>query len=306
MNKLKESMDAIKFPENIESIRLRAFYKIKNHPLTKAFIEKNNMSDEEVKNNLAILNEFIKDREACVGCIDGKCKKTPRQLEMMVSFDEKTRMLNSSLCVCKYYQKIDELLHKFRDADFPMDWFQKDFVKDLISNNKLAVQRMPVLKRLAGLLKSKSDKGVYLQGESTKGKSFIMALYAKKNLELNGGTISYVSSNRLFASLLDLNFVSKQEAQSELEAYKKVDVLILDGFGSEYKSAFTRDTFLIPLLSSRLNNRKETHFTSNYSIEEIGKMYYLTSSSEPQAKQLMSLLNSIADSITIRGTYNEN
>ena len=78
-----------------------------------------------------------------------------------------------------------------------------------------------------------------------------------------------------------------------MDLYVNVPVLVLDDFGNEYKSDYLRDTILFPILSERSKTEKITLFTSDFTFEEIAKMYSGKDSDRIRSNQLKRLLQAM-------------
>lgn len=296
-------MKKVEFPNfanpHIEEIKQKKFIEVKNNPLFFKFIKDNNIQDAEILDNLSIFLRVMDDQKKCQNC-QGNCHKSPSKTQFNISFEEDRRRFDLSLKTCPYYERMEYLKHQFYRMDFPSSFLQYDFNKELLSNDYTKV-RGKVLNNLLSSLKLNNSKGLYLYGESGIGKSFILALYSIRFLELNRGTVAFCSSQDLFKDLADLYFQDKESFASEMKALKDIDLLILDGFGNEYKSDFMRDTYLLPLLNERKNKGKRTYFSSNFTLEEIFTMYRLNKASYPKVKQLETLIKAIADEMELKG-----
>lgn len=283
----------------IDEIRLKKFQEIKKNPILLKFFEENNIEDYEIMDNLSIFLRCINDIKNCENC-KGKCSKDPKNMQFQIYFDTSSHQFSLQLEPCDYYKKIHLIQHRFYRMDFPIRWLDYDFINELEDNDYTKVRRL-VLNKLVLNISGEKHENIYLYGESHLGKSFIMALYSKLYLEKNKGTVAFCSSRNLFQDLSDLNFQDKASLNEEMKNLMDVDILVLDGFGDEYKSEFQRDVFLLPLLFERKKLGKLTHFTSNFTISEIETMYTLSKASVPQVKQLVSFLKNSCTNISLDG-----
>ncbi len=297
-------MDKLIIPDINQSIfsplKEEALIKIKNEPLFKSFIEENNLSDEIIKNNASNFLRVLEDKKKCENC-KGKCQKSPQKIQKeLVYFKDKSKV-DVAFNTCDYYKKINSIKRKFFKMDFPENYLEFDYSKELLNNDYFKA-RAKVIKYLNSLLKQENHKGLYLYGQNKIGKSFILALFCKKYLEKFDKSVAFCASDDLFLEMKDLFFNDKNAFSDFMLNLTNLDLLVIDGLGSEAKSDFSRDSFLCPLLEARFKHNKLTLFTSNFTIDEIVKMYSFSSASLPKVKQLSSLIKSMADEIELIST----
>lgn len=297
-------MEEMKLPSlntpKLNEYKLDALKKIKQDDNLKEIILKYNLTDKEI---IASASKFLKvqeDLKSCSKC-NGKCHKNPSKIQLGLIFNEDNRTFDISFNTCSYYKHMFELQRMFYRIDFPLEFLEFDFAKELTSND-YALSRKKALVHLVSILKNETSKGLYLVGDNQIGKTFIMALFASKYIDKFNTKVAFCSSLDLFKDLNDLFNIKddKKEAfTNELEKLSNIDLLILDGFGNEYKSEYMCDNYLFPLLKNRINNNKLTLFTSNYSLNEIEAMYSFSRTYVFKAKQLCKMINYLAKEIEI-------
>lgn len=295
-------MEEIKFNLNnpyIADYKLSALKKIKEDAFFKDIISDFNLSDQDIIASASKLLKFKEDKVKCENC-NGKCKKIPEKMQLDLVFDEEKRVFDIDFNTCNYYKEAFLKRRKFLRMDFPINYLDYDFTKELTANSYTNI-RKPILMALVERLKGVNNKSIYLYGQSRLGKTFISALFASKYVEKKNELVAVASSSELFKDLMDLNFQDKTACKAMLDEMINVDLLILDGFGNEYKSDFIRDTFVYPLLSERIFNNKLTIITSNFTLDEISSMYLLSKASGPKVRQLIDLLKLYFDNLEIKG-----
>lgn len=293
-------MEKIKLPKlnetYIAKIQEKTLIEIKNDAFFRDFILQHALNDDEIIKSASKFIRFKEDNLKCQNC-KGKCQKGLNQIQMNLVFDEDKREVDIEFNICDFYKKVNALKRMFYRIDFPIDYLEYDFKKEL--NNDFLLSRESVIKKLQSILVDDSKKGIFLTGNNGIGKTFIFALFAKSFLENKKGSVAFCSSGDIFKEMSDLNFSDKNALNSLLNDLINVDLLVLDGFGDEYKSDFVRDNYVYPLLSARLEKHKLTLFTSNFTIKEVVDMYTLSYSSKPKTKQLSVILYNLADEIVL-------
>ena len=58
-----------------------------------------------------------------------------------------------------------------------------------------------------------------------------------------------------------------------LKTLQDVDALILTSFGEEYKTDYTRDSIIAPLIKNRMKEGKKTIFISTMPLNQIHTLY---------------------------------
>ncbi|MBP5091372.1 MAG: ATP-binding protein [Bacilli bacterium] len=170
-------------------------------------------------------------------------------------------------------------------SDFPSEWKDKSFHDVDISE-----ARRKTLTRLFSA--QKNGKWFYLSGPFNRGKSNILACFANDFAEKSNSTVAFADTAKLIDRLRGDSIKNKEAFSQAMKELVEVPLLVLDGFGNEYKSDFAFSTVLFPLLGERARAKKLTLFASDFSYDEIASMY-VSSVGAPRANQLVALIHSM-------------
>ncbi|NQZ28880.1 MAG: ATP-binding protein [Mycoplasmatales bacterium] len=146
-----------------------------------------------------------------------------------------------------------------------------------------------------------NPKGFFLYGKMGIGKSFIAQAMAN-TLAKSGHKVAFLNVAEL-VSIIKSKF--KTGYEEFLEDLRTVDYLFLDDIGAETITAWFRDDILLGILSTRMNNKKTTFFTSNYSMEELEKIESRTQGAKypdkAKSARLMERIKALSISVSIGG-----
>lgn len=143
----------------------------------------------------------------------------------------------------------------------------------------------------------KKDKFIYFYGASRTGKTYAVVSYLNSYIPAVDYNIkvNFVDCAQRFEEISQLIFskfnADKEEFNEILNDLKNDDVLVFDNFGSEYKCAQLRQSFLLPILRHRSKEKKLTIFTSIYTPMEIKDLYIFKKSDEILIKELMQIFD---------------
>ncbi|MGL5733163.1 MAG: ATP-binding protein [Metamycoplasmataceae bacterium] len=141
-------------------------------------------------------------------------------------------------------------------------------------------------------------KGVYLYGDFGVGKSFFTQAMANYFVSKNK-TVAYINNNDLANHLKQLFNVGYKKTIDDL---KEVDFLFIDDIGSEKNSAWMISEILFSILSHRMQMKKTTFFTSNFSYKQLEKEFIKGSEvSGFKAKRLMERIEVLSTPIFLKG-----
>jgi primosomal protein DnaI len=249
-----------------------------------ARIKELGLTRKEVGDNLGMLLDYKADFSICRNCPGlEKCPKSNPGYALDITKDN--GYLERRFTPCR---KV--VLRMKRDAryilsDMPEDWKEKNF-----NDVDMSAARNVTLRKL--LTAQEKGNWFYLNGGFNSGKSYILACFANQYAEDNDVSVAFVDTTRLIDRLRNYSIKDKESFTEEMSKLTSVPLLVLDGFGNEYKSDFAFSTVLYPLLSERARNKNLTFFTSDFSYKDIEEMYG-KSVGLPRAKQLISLIKSM-------------
>ena len=108
------------------------------------------------------------------------------------------------------------------------------------------------------------ERGIYIHGPFGTGKSYILGAVANELAKRRIRTVAvYVPE-----FLRDMKqSIQDQTLNEKIDFVKKAQVLMLDDFGAETMSAWTRDEVLGTVLQYRMAEKLPTFFTSNLSYD---------------------------------------
>ncbi len=237
--------------------------------------------------------DYCEDAHYCEQCPGfNQCHKANRHLQFALV--RKDEHIERTLRHCPIMQRIRTTDKSFLVRDFSDDWCGR-FLSDTGCYD-LSEERRPFIKKMVGIITSKSSTGIYLYGNPRIGKSYLISLFAQSLIKNNPGRYCcFLDCPTRIRQLNDLSFMNKEQFNATLEMYMNVDYLVLDDFGDEYKNDYIRDMIIYPLLSYRLKEKKPTYFTSHYSLKQIKVMYGDKLASKIKSNQLCELIRTIVE-----------
>ncbi|WP_033160861.1 DnaA ATPase domain-containing protein [[Mycoplasma] collis] len=172
-------------------------------------------------------------------------------------------------------KKVISLSNEFKQASFKNNFWLTE-ITEINFDNKIEIV-IDKLKNSAikNLLKSSDilKSSFYLCGETGKGKTLILEAIAIERARKNNETIAFINMSDLF-SFAFKNMIGKNSLFFPIiEKFKQVDVLFLDDLGSETHNNWFLNSLLTPILKYRHKFNKNTYFSSNYSQDDLFKLY---------------------------------
>ena len=237
-----------------------------------------------VRENISKFIAFQEDYHYCKNCpgLENCRKETPfLQLRLV----EEDGMIERTFTPCDLVLKRIEFDSKYLYSDFPSEW--KDANIKLLDKTK---ERNFVLKIFQEHLKNTNDQWLFVKGPHRIGKSFLMAALVNDYLALKKEQVAFLDSALRIKELTDLSFNDKEAFNKKIVELGHASLVVFDDFGNEYKNDFVRDTIVLPLLLERFKNKRLTYFTSDFSINEIVKLYETSPNAKIRAQQLGRLL----------------
>lgn len=246
------------------------------------------LTETDVRNNLIELGDFIQDCDYCSHCpgLNNCSKDNPRIVTEIEFKDGK---------IYKKYSPCKKSIEKFKfQSQFLVSDFDKELEtatlesKDTIKNK----ERNQAIFKYLDFIENGKFAWIYLSGKPRQGKTYLASLFAIDAAKKGKGPICFLDSCQRIQELRDLasNRNLSDEYMKRVELYSSCPILILDGFGNEFKNDFIRDSIVIPILMRRSTKKLFTVFTSNFTIDEIAQLYTTNYGSELRAKQLGNLI----------------
>lgn len=253
-----------------------------------SLIKAQNMTVKEVKDNIAHLIEFKNDHNYCRNCPGlKKCNKKLPHFTTTIRFDKNINYLYTNTTACqKYMDKIRiDAMYEIYDAN--EEW-KGVRLQDLDLSN---VRRPVVKKFIEGLNKENFTDWIFVTGNRKCGKSIMLSAFATEFAIKKNKQISFVNSANMVKELSAIVFSDKEEFNNRMTSLSEIPLLILDGFGNEVVSEFTRDNIMFPLLSARSDLGLPTFFSSDLEFDDIKSLYSTGKANGAiRGKQLMSLI----------------
>lgn len=287
---------------------------IKNHKETMYLLKNffNDVSDQIIQNNLIPILLFKQDLVFCQHCSGfEKCNKKIFDFYIshykLVPKKNITKDNNCYLtCVLEPCElKIKELkldipytfkqfghLNPFRD--FPSVWHYSKI--DKLDKSKVRLLLMKEYKKILDGQK----KWLFITGSRRSGKSFIAATFLNDLISKKKQKAMFLNCIDRIGYLKDIFYDNKIEFNDLINLYSSVNFLVLDNFGEEYKNEFIRDNIVFKILNERIKRNLITIFTSNFSYDELSKMYSFSNFKNVYGEQLKkNLFNFAGDAIDI-------
>lgn len=236
---------------------------IKNDVNFQKALQNLDFSNEEkvhFKNDLLAYYESFKTCEKCKGL--KTCKSFSYGMQKIIQrIDDYPTLV---IDYCPFYKSVKGMEDSFLIYDFPQEWFEN---------------KNPETDHLKKLLRAilsffKGDKYFfYLQASNLEEVEHPLAfLVGKINLK---GTkrAAFINTPNRVNELRNLTFERNNHSSSILKTLQDVDTLILTSFGEEYKTDYTRDSIIVPLIKSRMKEGKKTIFISTMPLNQIHTLY---------------------------------
>ena len=147
-----------------------------------------------------------------------------------------------------------------------------------------------------------ATKGLYIYGSLGRGKTFISQAIANW-LAQKGCTVGFVNTSELI-SYFKRNF-NTNNVDKIINILKSVEYLFIDDIGAESISDWFRDEIFLSILSSRMNNKMPTFYSSNYNIEQLLKIQSMNNKniyySKDKALRLIERIKATSIPIKLNG-----
>ncbi|MGE0002970.1 MAG: primosomal protein DnaI [Candidatus Izemoplasmatales bacterium] len=181
------------------------------------------------------------------------------------------------------YNTYEDSLDNIKTMYLPRKILEADLSDfDLIGDERKAIHQY-IMEFFKAFGTDQPKKGMYISGIFGAGKTYILACVANELAKQN--------IHPIFAYYPDLvrelkSSIGEGNLEDRVEELKNAEVLILDDFGGEAKSAFIRDEVLGPILQFRVLEKKLTFFSSNYKRASLKDSLQYESTQEEKTKAI--------------------
>lgn len=295
MKQLK--IESIIFEKDVDQIKRKYLDMIDDDEEIQAFLRENEVSEENLYNNLSYLVRYLEAKKKCKDCISlDSCPLQSKGIKPMLAIDDLGQIsLKYSRCKNNYFtDKLYEnfIFHDFDDSILKYnlsDAFDEDFIQ----------ARRPLLIYLTKIFEQDLIKGAYVYGDRKIGKSFILTMFCKRYINKKSKKVGFINFPALIADLVEIYYQSKEDFNTLLDKIINLDLVVFDDFGNEYATVYARDNIIYPLLDGRAKKNKLTMFTSNYSLSQIANIYVLKERTRYKGEQIAELVRSLAKEFKI-------
>ncbi len=164
---------------------------------------------------------------------------------------------------------LSEILKRENFGTFSFDFYSKEKNGKRLSPYENMVEIYNSAKRFCKNF-DKEEKGFVFYGSTGLGKTFLSSCIAKELMD-SGKSVIYMSAPRLFILFEDYRF-NRLDDESMVEDLYSADLLIIDDLGTENQNK-NSVAALFDLMNERLSNDKKMIISTNYSMNELSRMY---------------------------------
>ena len=282
MPELKDLLKTVqKSNDSIESIVADA----KNNKYIAPIIKEFDLSDDEIVRYYPIIASFAEDKEAekrCPGVND--CSLPTPHFISSLKMEDGVLIREVHYCPC--YQRIID-----RKKGYVVKDFDPALFKATVGEIKRLNTGKTVLNNLGLAHKDNTKKWLFINDTDHIADKYVVP-YLNWCSE-KGMKVAFVDYPKYVERIKNLPRFQVENFNAEMNLLENVDVLVLNNFGSEYKSEYCRDTILMPILRARGIKKAETVLISAYDRSDIKDLYSGNSvSGRVTVKELDNILNS--------------
>ncbi|ATZ16455.1 primosomal protein DnaI [Entomoplasma freundtii] len=291
--------------------------KIRAHFLERGFDEEKAQKTTLLilENNQVILQDYLQNKKICQPTIESVCHQIQPGFETTINYENGRFYLGLKHCAhWEQNNKTEKLQKQFLYCDYDVAtfsqttndyWEELESDQDIFSQSEID-QRKIFLGKVFDKIRNHDNKGFYLYGEPGVGKTIILQVIANTIATNGDQSVAFVN----FAKFVDqqkLSIIEKnnQRHRDVLYRLKTADILFLDDLGAESVSAWSRDDLLLSLLNARMENKKLTFFSSNFSMKQLKENYLLRKEQYPiekvKQKRFLERIRVLAEEYYLEG-----
>lgn len=266
------------------------------------------LKEHESKINLELLpsfisdlDEFIRNREKCQGCLGLDYCKQPIKGHAP-KLEEKLGRLKITYTPCQF-EKNQMHLNNIKSFHMPVDILKADF-NDFFMDPHRSIAHEHALMFIHEYLTSKKGKGLYLHGSFGTGKTYMLSAIAS-TLGKMGVVCGLVYFPELIAEIKSGFNQETDSSYKKIEQLKTIEVLMLDDIGSESMTSWMRDEVLGRILNYRMHQGLPTFFTSNLDYQQLQQHYSYTQKGEVETikgARILERIKSLTIPVELKGT----
>ena len=189
-----------------------------------------------------------------------------------------TGVVDNRMCICMKKKLVEagietsgmsELIRKQSFENFKLEYYNQN-----AENLKRMTSIRDILKKYAEEFDPEKSMSIAMFGGTGLGKTHLSSAVAKVIIE-KGNDVYYTSANNMFADFEKQRFGSASafDISGDTSQYFTCDLLIIDDLGVEIINQFTVSC-LYNVLNTRLNHRKPTILSTNFTRDEFRKKYW--------------------------------
>ncbi len=232
------------------------------------------IEDEEIPSYVPLLITYQDNKK--------EVEQDPKTLQMVLEISDSGKL------TCHYEEteiskEERRLIENYYIRDFSDEWLGASLKSFRTAREK------ELKKQIAKVFKDNLRNWFYVYGSLGTGKSYALAAFTN-DLAKKGKKVAFINANKRFDELKGLAIKNKDEFDKTMQSLTDVYCLVIDDFGSEYKSDYVRDQIVMPLLNERSKKHNMTFFASDYSLDEIEELYSNKYGARILSKKLVSLI----------------
>ena len=264
--------------------------------ITREFIDKYQLTNQEIIDNFLPLLICVENQEKCRNCKGYEdCHLEGVKGYYNVPIIDFYGTISTEFKACNFQEERN--LYIYRDFDDEkLKWTLKPEDIKIPGRNTL-------INLLGKLTKDKNTKGIYLYGDNGVGKSYLTICCANRIVKSEKKQVAYVDVKSFISSMTQLIYNDKSLFEEKLEIIKNAPYLFMDGLGNEKISKFTRDDILLNILEYRKNKGlKNIVIISKYNFKDLKKLYKVDN--DIQAESFVNLIKFMTDEVELIGLNN--